>query len=334
MVFSISFLDVIASALGAILILFILQYKKTVNARVEVVRSEKRHVQCSEVLEYIFSTELKDNRVTGDTVSVVERKGEVEVKTPWPESGTSTEKDALVNVAVAKRPIPVKRPKPLTRPEDAASDPQRRRRESPKLPQKDPLAPAAPTAVIAPTAVPPRAPMTTPVPDPRAVAGTSPDGMQAMGAAAPTRSRITPREVMGSGRTAARPGSARQPGPRPAPRPGFRLPPTPKRNALATCITRRAVVAVEFYDYDEPDGDTILVTFNGRGTTRIRLQRQASRRFYFKLDQGQYNIITIKNLSNGFYPINTANVYISGCGRARWKMKRVGVTRVIYIYRR
>ena len=111
-------------------------------------------------------------------------------------------------------------------------------------------------------------------------------------------------------------------------------PPKPKRKALATCVTKRATVAVEFYDYDEPDGDTILVTFNGQGATRLKLRRHAKRRFYFKLNQGKYNIIRIKNISNGFYPINTANVYIAGCGRARWKMKQLGVTRLIYIYRR
>lgn len=324
MVFSISFLDVIASALGAILILFIMQYKKTVNARVEVVRSEKRHVQCAEVLEHVFATELKDNRVTGDTVSVVERKGDFEVKTPWQESGTSTKKDALVNVAVAKRPIRVKRPKPLTKPEIAASKVRPAMRLTPKLPQKDPLAPVAPMTAMAPMVVVPMAPMTTPVPDPRRVAGTSPDGMQSMGITSPTRAQMTP----------ARPGAAMRPRPRPAPRPRFRLPPKPKRKALATCVTQRKTVAVEFYDYDEPDGDTILVTFNGRGATRLKLHRHARRRFYFKLNQGKYNIIRIKNISNGFYPINTANVYIAGCGRARWKMKQVGVTRLIYIYRR
>ncbi len=325
MVFSISFLDVIASALGAILILFIMQYKKTVNARVEVVRSEKRHVQCSEVLEYVFSTELKDNRVTGDTVSVVERKGDFEVKTPWQESGTSTQKDALVNVATAKKPIPVKRPKPLSKPHIAATKPQLSMKVTPKMPMRDPMAPAAAMTVMAPMVVQPMAPMTTPVPDPRTVAGTSPDGMKSMGVTAPTRSTMTTQGAMASASKAKA---------RPAPRPRFRLPPKPKRKALATCVTKRATVAVEFYDYDEPDGDSILVTFNGQGATRLKLRRHAKRRFYFKLNQGKYNIIRIKNISNGFYPINTANVYIAGCGRARWKMKRVGVTRLIYIYRR
>jgi len=166
--------------------------------------------------------------------------------------------------------------------------------------------------------------MTTPVPDPRRVAGTSPDGRQSMGIQAPTRARVT----------AANPGASMKPTPQPAPRPRFRLPPKPKRKALATCVTQQKTVAVEFYDYDEPDGDTILVTFNGRGATRIKLRRHARRRFHFKLKRGQYNIIRITNISNGFYPINTANVYIAGCGRARWKMRRVGVTRLIYIYRR
>ncbi|MFH2009269.1 MAG: hypothetical protein ABI333_21950, partial [bacterium] len=83
-----------------------------------------------------------------------------------------------------------------------------------------------------------------------------------------------------------------------------------------------------------PDGDTILVTFNGAGATRLKLLRTAKMRFQFALNKGKYNIIRIKNISNGFYPINTANVYITGCGRARWKMKQVGVTRLIYIFRR
>ena len=51
MVFSISFLDVIASALGAILILFIIQYNKTQSARTEAVVSEARHTQCTEALQ-------------------------------------------------------------------------------------------------------------------------------------------------------------------------------------------------------------------------------------------------------------------------------------------
>ena len=313
MVFSISFLDVIASALGAILILFIMQYKKTVNARVEVVRSEKRHVQCSEVLEYVFATELKDNRVTGDTVSVVERKGNVEVKTPWSESGTSTKKDALVNVAMAKRPIPVERPRPLIKPYVAPTQVRPPMRRPPKVPQKDPMDPGAPMTVMAPMVADPMAPMVADPMNPATAPSMTPS--------------MTP-----STAPSMTPGSRRAAGP--TPRPRFRLPPKPKRKALATCVTQRKTVAVEFYDYDEPDGDSILVTFNGRGATRLKLRRHARRRFYFKLDKGKYNIIRIKNISNGFYPINTANVYITGCGRARWKMKQVGVTRLIYIYRR
>ncbi|MFH2005472.1 MAG: hypothetical protein ABI333_02685, partial [bacterium] len=232
MVFSISFLDVIASALGAILILFIIQYKKTINARVEVVRSEKRHVQCSEVLEYVFATELKDNRVTGDTVYVVEKSKDKdhEIKTEHDKSGTSTLQDQLVNVARTKVRVRVRDPKPQLKPHQRAAMSLDKKQPTLKTPERVAMAPDM--AAMAPMVA---TPMATPALRPIAVAGVTPDGMQAMSIEAPARARIPPREVMAPGKRPAHPGEAVRPGPQP--RPQFRLPPKPKRKALATCVT-------------------------------------------------------------------------------------------------
>ncbi len=102
---------------------------------------------------------------------------------------------------------------------------------------------------------------------------------------------------------------------------------------LATCVTSRDSVTVKFFDYDQPDGDTIMVSWNGRNMTRIKLEDKPTAGYVFTLARGRYNIIVIKNISNGFYPVNTANVSISGCGQARWKIREVGDSRVIYVYR-
>jgi len=318
MVFSISFLDVIASALGAILILFIVQYKKTVNARVEVTRSEQRHLQCTEVLEWVYAM---DHQVVTNEVVVSNRSTDTVQNTPYDKEGTATKPNSPNNNVVLptmrKEPPMKKIPALMVRPA------MRRTRPLPMPVMSAQEHPSMKATESAP------GDMSAPVPrdtehsrdmSPEAAMVARSSAMAKTMGVRKTQEQNTAQPVMGVARE-TRPGA-------------LKLPPKPKRKALATCITSRDHVIVAFYDYDEPDGDTIMVTFNGRHATKLVLEKAPTKRFRFALTQGKYNIISIKNLSNGFYPINTANVSISGCGKARWKMKSVGVTRVIYIYRK
>jgi hypothetical protein len=312
MVFSISFLDVIASALGAILILFIVQYKKNINARVEIVKSEQRHVQCAKVLEWNYATDTSRNSV--NEVVVTNKTTDAVDNTPFVKRGTATKPNSpnnnVIDPKIKKIVKPIKKIKLVDRVKKSmapvkkplVTDPSIMNvKSSMDVIKKSPedLNPENKTSKIAAKKTNP--PSKTKVIDDKLSKKTNqPSVMKAV---------TSKKEVL-------------------------KLPPKPKRKALATCITSRAQVIVSFYDYDEPDGDSIMVTFNGRNATKLKLKKSPTKKFRFSLIKEKYNIISIKNLSNGFYPINTANVFISGCGKARWKMKRVGVTRVIYIYRK
>lgn len=332
MVFSISFLDVIASALGAILILFIIQYNKTQTARTEAVVSEARHTQCTEALQEFArqDTQLATTSYPYDAVSekpfdkTTMYEHEKYTDKPHPEEPVMAPVAVAPVVPMNVAPVPVNVAMQQTPPQ-------------PDQPQMGP-ATADATGLTRPD-------MT---PDPVEPVMTEPSMIEP-GMAEPVMVEVATRpdarkvaavdmrpELPTKVQTPVNPPEPVKPEEREKEKEKRILPELPagyQGKTLATCVTSRESVTVKFFDYDQPDGDTIMVSWNGRNMTRIKLLEKPTSGYVFTLARGRYNIIVIKNISNGFYPVNTANVSISGCGQARWKIREVGDSRVIYIYR-
>ncbi len=329
MVFSISFLDVIASALGAILILFIIQYNKTQTARTEAVVSEARHTQCTEALQEFArsDTQLATTATPYDATSekpfdrTTDHEHEKQTEHPHPEEPVmaplAVAPVAPMNVApvprdTAMRELPEQPQEPLMGP--ATADATGLTRPDPAPDRNDPVM-SEPTMLEPGMAEPVMTEVPT-RPDPKKAAALK------VAPELPTKVETPPAMAPEK--------------PRPEEKEKRILPELPagyEGKTLATCVTSRESVTVKFFDYDQPDGDTIMVSWNGRNMTRIKLEEKPTAGYVFTLAKGRYNIIVIKNISNGFYPVNTANVSISGCGQARWKIREVGDSRVIYVYR-
>lgn len=332
MVFSISFLDVIASALGAILILFIIQYNKTQTARTEAVVSEARHSQCTAALaEFARQDPLLAAATPYDDVTAMpfdkttRFEHEKETEHPHPEEPAMAPPAVVPKAPMNVSPVQV-RPRPAAEEPGVPgmqAGPDSEVRSLPQTPESDTEPPKSETSE---PAAPPALPMAEPAPQEDRRIPTAQDAME------PAKEPPRPAKADANDMNPERPAeekSQEKAEKRILPE----LPAGHEGKTLATCVTARESVEVRFWDHDQPDGDTIMVSWNGRNMTRIRLEEKASTRYVFPLTKGRYNIVVIKNISNGFYPLNTASVSISGCGQARWKIRDVGDSRVIYIYR-
>lgn len=330
MVFSISFLDVIASALGAILILFIIQYQKTMTAKAEASQTEMRHTQCTEVLQWAFDQEVMAvNNTVHPNIVQEEKLVDKSIK--------ELEKTELAGIGFKKEAGEAEN-KPKVR---IYADPEKLTVKKPSRPSENlPLTKDRKDTKIAPMdAAGPdkdgpseKTPMSADIKIDNKILDVAPMMQETIpGPKIPVKTTMSPgklTEVDDSKKKTDTKDSEKN-------IPKIKdLPNKPAAATLATCITTQDRVSIQFYDHDEPDGDTILVTFNGRYATKIRLEKTPSRIYHFTLQKNKYNIIVIKNLSNGFYPVNTAYVQVSGCGRARWQIKEVGASRAIYIYRK
>jgi len=328
MVFSISFLDVIASALGAILILFIIQYNKTQSARTEAVVSEARHTQCTEALQEFARQDVNlattaypydaTSEKPFDKTTMYEH--EKFTDKPHPEEPAMAP-EAVVPVApmnVAPVPVNVARLQTPPQPDQPQMGPATA--DATGLTRPDMTPDLVEPAMTEPTMLEPG--MTEPA---MVEVATRPDAR-----------KVAALEVKPELPTKVQTPEQPKPPVKPEEKEKRVLPELPagyEGKTLATCVTARESVTVKFFDYDQPDGDTIMVSWNGRNMTRIKLEEKPASGYVFTLARGRYNIIVIKNISNGFYPVNTANVSISGCGQARWKIREVGDSRVIYVYR-
>ncbi len=327
MVFSISFLDVIASALGAILILFIIQYNKTQTARTEAVVSEARHSQCTAALAEFARQDPRLAAATpfDDVTSMpfdrtARFEHEKHTEHPHPEE------PAMAPLSVVpKAPMNVS---PIVRVQTAAVEPgvPGMQAEEDLQPSSLPQAPEnelPPAMSENPADASPEIAMAEPVPQE--------DRRVPSAEKRPEEPR--PDVPMSPAAEKEAPPPEKAPPEKAEKRILPELPAGHEGKTLATCVTARENVVVRFWDHDQPDGDTIMVSWNGRNMTRIRLEEKSTTGYVFPLARGRYNIVVIKNISNGFYPLNTASVSISGCGQARWKIRDVGDSRVIYIYR-
>ncbi len=334
MVFSISFLDVIASALGAILILFIIQYNKTQSARTEAVVSELRHSQCTEALQEFASRDTDLNTTTFAYDATSEKpfdrdtvfEHEKETDKPHPEEPVMAPLAVIPVAPMHLAPVPTRTARDSKLPEPVAGAPVDR----PDSPSDATMDPAEARPLADPSST---RPDTGEAGEPGKVDTSSDEKERHEKVVDPKKPKTPPRPD-----TPEKPDIPEKTG-KPAVPEKREKPPIPelpkgqKGRTLATCITGRDRVTVTFADYDEPDGDTIMVSWNGRNMTRIKLEAKPTAGYVFPLIQGRYNIIVIKNISNGFYPLNTASISISGCGQARWKMREIGDSRVVYIYR-
>lgn len=329
MVFSISFLDVIASALGAILILFIIQYNKTQTARTQVVVSEARHSQCTAVLaEFARQDPVLAAATPYDDVSklpfdkTTRFAHEKQTDHPHPEEPAMAPPSVMPIAPMNVSPVLVK-PRPTVEPGVPGMQ-VAHNQETRSVPQT-PESEAVPQSERSDPTAPPELPMaeTTPQEEKRIPSASSIVEPQKDYTITPTLPKTDATNSVVE-ITVSKPSEKRI------------LPELPaghEGKMLATCVTSRESVVVRFWDHDQPDGDTIMVSWNGRNMTRIRLEEQSTTGYVFPLTQGRYNLVVIKNISNGFYPVNTSSVSISGCGQARWKIRDVGDSRVIYIYR-
>ncbi|MBN2724272.1 MAG: hypothetical protein JXR95_09395 [Deltaproteobacteria bacterium] len=331
MVFSISFLDVIASALGAILLLFIIQYQKTMAAQLEAVETENRHSQCTQVLQWAFDQQVTavNNTVHPNVVQEerivdksVEDKSEIELagldfKPKRGKSKIEHPVRLLSDPEKLNKKIPMRKTKKI---------PEFRKIRNPEIqiPDKNPETEKKPVTTTD----------TTPE-DSMNIVKKQPVSKEIkeknIKHDSENKKKMIPEPVKKTVDNKNKSDSEKKKGSIPSIK---SLPYKSNAATLATCVTSLSSVKVKFYDHDEPDGDTILVTFNGRNATKLKLEKTPTRIFTFNLQKNKYNIIVIKNISNGFYPINTAYVQVSGCGRARWKIKQLGASRAIYIYRK
>ncbi|MDA3863924.1 MAG: hypothetical protein PF689_08670 [Deltaproteobacteria bacterium] len=348
MVFSISFLDVIASALGAILILFIIQYNKTIDAKVEVEESEQRHNQCAQVLEWMY---INDNTSTIKDQVVISKnfKNKKHNSLIISPVDTNEAKETENNIykkknmiqQVEPRKVVDKKEKKGSKKSQKTQKASRKNKTSAVIVREKPDEDTEDRAneqkstdkdlkVDLDTEEDKQKSSSPAFPDAKdkkqVDAGKVESKSRKPGKTEKSRQQLAKHKAKDKKPQTEEQKKKAKPKKPPKPKTGYK--------ALATCTTEKASVQVAFYDHDEPDGDTIMVSFNGRHGTKLRLEKRPTKYFKFNLRQGKYNIISIKNISNGFYPINTANVYVSGCGRAKWKIKKVGVTRVIYIYRK
>lgn len=333
MVFSISFLDVIASALGAILILFIIQYQKTMTAKAQASQTEMRHTQCTEVLQWAFDQEVMAvNNTVHPNIVQEEKLVDNSVK--------ELEKTELAGIGFKKEAGEAEN-KPKVR---IYADPEKLVVKKPSKPSENlPLTKNRKDSMIAPMdAAGPekegpseKTPMSVDIKIDNKILNVAPMMQETIpGPKIPLKTTMSPgKQTEKSSQNEKRKSPEEKSDKKVLPKIKD-LPKVPSAATLATCITTQSRVSIQFYDHDEPDGDTILVTFNGRNATKIRLEKTPTRIFHFTLQKDKYNIVVIKNLSNGFYPVNTAYVQVSGCGRARWQIKEVGASRAIYIYRK